>query len=400
MLRAWDDAPAILLSCPTPPRRYPAALMRVSELVLPQCLLGGEAQLQAFIAASPDLRPRLFFTPAPELFSGAERLDGLLRAAGARVPAGSKRPVHLRFGGTRAARVVKETRNGLVLAEDHRNLPVIPGRHPFADGLTLPADMRRLFTYRPGVARPATISGAAIPVTRLPEAAFDADLPAARGRGGQGLEILSLAEFRSAPWAAGATRARSAHLQAALALGDDAPFVLLPWNLDDPGSAVPAIVERTQRAMPRGGPALRLVLMPYNYPGQTGLIRRLVRQLREAEDLPAAVIEQIFIARVSRLGALPALRRLARIAWVDGNDPECLWTARRLQSSGFEPVVLNAHDLALPGLRHMGLDDTLALAAESRFGLLHYRLRLPSLRTLRTLVPLTRHLAQAGAARA
>lgn len=399
MLRAWDDAPAIILSCPTPPRRHAAALLPIAATALPQCLLGGEAQLHAFVAAMPDLRARLFFAPAPELFSDPPRTDALLEQAGARL-AGAARPVHLRFGGTRAARVLKEMRNGLVLAENHAAPPIIPGRHPFADGLTLPASMRRLFTYSARIARPATIAGAAIPITRLPPDMLTADIPAGRARTGEGLEIVSLAEFRSGPWAAGPVRARSAHLRAAQAAPGHPPFILLPWNLDDPGSAVPALVERTQRAMEPGAPALRLILLPYNYPGQTGLIRRLVRGLREAEGLPPDVTEQIFIARISDLAALPALRALARTAWVDGNDPEYEWTARRLQACGIEPIVLSAHDLRLAGLRHVKLDDTLPLAAESRFGLLHYRVRLPSLRTLRALVPLTGELAARGARRA
>ena len=69
LLRAWSDAPAFLLSCPGPLRRHHAALHPISQLTLPQCLLGGEAQLHAFAAGATELRSRMFFAPLPEMFA-------------------------------------------------------------------------------------------------------------------------------------------------------------------------------------------------------------------------------------------------------------------------------------------------------------------------------------------
>ena len=77
--RAWDDAPAFLLSCPGPLRHHHAAVQPIAQLSLPQCLLGSEAQLLAFAAAQPDLAPRLFFVPLPEMFASPASLDALGR---------------------------------------------------------------------------------------------------------------------------------------------------------------------------------------------------------------------------------------------------------------------------------------------------------------------------------
>jgi hypothetical protein len=144
--RSWDDAPAFLLSCPGPLRRHIASVQPISQLALPQCLLGSEAQLLAFTAAQPDLADRMFFVPLPEMFSGPASMRALDLACGLdpahRVAA--PRLVHLRFGGTRSARVLKDARNALVLAENHRAPPITASRHPFATGLTVPATIRRV----------------------------------------------------------------------------------------------------------------------------------------------------------------------------------------------------------------------------------------------------------------
>jgi len=376
LLRAWSDAPAFLLSCPGPPRRYHAAVQPISQLRLPQCLLGGEAQLTAFAAANPELAEKLFFAPMPEMFFSASSLRALWDATGAAPADGGI--VHLRFGGTRNARVLKGARNGLVLAEDHEAPPLTASRHPFASGLVLPAHIRRVFAYRRRVTRPVALGSEATPMTPLPVACISADLErrgGARGRaaGTDGLEIVSLAEFRSLAWAAGPVRERSADLAASVGSRRRVPFVLLPWNLNHAGSAVPTLIERTLNLQSPARPALRLLVLPFNYPGQTGLIRRMIRHVRATTDGGAKALHGVFVGRLSALASLPALRRLARVAWVDGNDPEYDWTMRRLAACGIEPVLLPA-------------DDALTVSAETRFGLLHFDTRLPSVRILRRII--------------
>ena len=419
MLRAWDDTPAIIVSCPGPPRRHHAAIQPLAGLSLPQCLLGGEAQLLAFAAAAASLAPRLYFCPMPELFSGPQSMQALQAATG-NTPFTTARPVHLRFGGTRSARIMKDARNGLVLAENHANPPITTSQHPFADGLTLPTQIRRLFTYDAAIPRPVTLGGGAIQTTRLPPESLTADLahtpdqpnPDTDGaplKGAplegaplegvlpEGLELVSLAEFRSALWAAGPVRARSAHFREARA--NDAatspvPFVLVPWNLDHPGSAVTALLERTMRLQSIARPAVRLLLMPYNYPGQTGLIRRLIRQLRDASQSGPAVLPQTFIGRLSHLAALPTLRHLAATAWIDGNDPEAAWTARRLAACGIKPILLGAiPDRLPPAIPVIPADDPLTITTETRFGPLHFRGRIPSMRALHDLLSVTRDMS-------
>jgi hypothetical protein len=403
LLRAWSDAPAFVLSCPGPLRRHHAAVLPISQLRLPQVLLGGEAQMRAFAAALPDLAPRMFFTPLPELFSAPASRAALHAATG---DPGGQRLVHLRFGGTRSARLMKDARNGIVLAENHHTLPITASRHPFASGLVLPALMRRIFAYDPAVARPINIDGSEVPLTGMDIDAVTADLPAGRKSGKDaaedGLELVSLAEFRSNAWAAGPVRARSPHLRAALASArdDGAPFVLLPWNLDHPGSTVPSLIERTLRLQYHVAPSVRLLVMPFNYPGQTGLIRRMIRQLRGKSEEGADALSHVFIGRLTDLRSLPDLLALARVAWVDGNDPEFDWTCRRLTACGIAPILLSPGHIAAPqGVTIVEADEAMTLEAETAFGLLHFRTQLPSLRALRKLLLLTRALAEATQAR-
>ena len=386
MLRAWSDAPAFVLSCPGPLRRQHAALTPISQLTLPQTLLGAEAQLLAFAAAEPEIAPRCFFTPLPEMFFTPQSLAPLWAALG-RVPA-ERLPVHLRFGGTRSVRVMKEAVNGVVLAEDHFSPPVTASAHPFASGLVLPAAIRRVFLCGEALARPLPLGRAAVQAHLVP----DALLAAAPWHGEAGEpELVSLAEFRSANFAAGPVRTASAQIRAAAGA---TPFVLVPWNLDNPGSAVPALLERALRLRAADQAALRFVIYPFNYPGQTGLIRRLIRRAREASAEAAAALGGIYLARAAGPEAIAGLRQLAPIAWVDGNDPEYAWTARRLAGAGFSPIVLAAREDAL-GLPAVAADDAVMFAAETRFGDLHFPLRLPSLRALRQLLDLTRATAAA-----
>ena len=330
----------------------------------------------AFAAANPELAERLFFAPLPEMFYSPSSLRALWGATGAAPADGGI--VHLRFGGTRNARVLKGARNGLVLAENHESPPLTASRHPFASGLVLPALMRRVFTYSRQVARPMALAGIETLMTPLPAACVSADLPrrgAARGglAATEGLEIVSLAEFRSNAWAAGPVRDPSADLAAAVGGRRRAPFVLVPWNLNHAGSAVPTLIERTLNLQSAARPAVRLLVLPFNYPGQTGLIRRLVRHVRTTTDGGARALQGVFVGRLSTLASLPALRRLTRAAWVDRNDPEHGWTMQRLAACGIAPALLPA-------------DDALTISAETRFGLLHFDTRLPSLRALRTLM--------------
>ena len=102
----------------------------------------------------------------------------------------------------------------------------------------------------------------------------------------------------------------------------------------------------------------------------------------------------LFLARLTHMSALPALRRLARVAWVDGNDPEHEWTMRRLEAAGFSPVLLDGGTGFRPGTILITADDELTIPAETAFGLLHFQAALPSLRALRSLLALTCDISQ------
>lgn len=385
-LRAWEDAPAIILSCPGPLRPHKAAITPVAELALPQCLLGYEAQLVAFAAAFPALGARMLFTPLPEMFSAPESLAALAP----HLVGSSEPPVHLRFGSARAARIFKPARNGAVIAEDTAEAPVTTSLHPFASGHVLPAAMRRAFIYTAEAAPLVNTRGETVPLTLLPPACINADILRARAEPRApdpqhpGLDLVSFAEFDSALWAAGPVRARSAHLPQVLREGQitGTPFVLLPWNLDAPGSIVPELLIRLVELQDPRRPLTRPLVLPYNYPGRLGLMRRLITRVRNAASDPEAVLRQIFVARLTRLESIPVLLRLAATAWVDGNDPESAWTLRRLRAAGIATILLDSGRAPPDAGTRIAAEEEIWIAAETRWGQLHFHAHIPARRDI------------------
>ena len=383
----WQDASAIILSCPGPPRRHGAAILPMAGLRLPQILLGSESQLLAFAARaarSPDLASRIFFAPLPEIFAAHRGLEAALRSAG-----GNPRdPVHLRFGGVRAARVLKGIPNGLVLAECERQLPLTASHHPFATGAVLPAAMQRVFALGPDVLRPRGVAGGgSLPIIDLPADLIDADVQLPHGgqlgrKPASDLDLACLADFRSAAWAAGS-------IQATLPAPPGAGALLLPWNLDHPGGIVPELLRRLARLQDAGAKLPRIVLLPFNYIGQTGIIRQLIKHVREAPGGGGALLHDVFLARARSPGGIAALLSIARVAWVDGNDPEHWWTLRRLHAIGATTILLDPGSGAASSQLSLTADEPMWVEADTRCGAMIFQARLPSLRTLPGLLRLT-----------
>ncbi len=396
----WQDASAIILSCPGPQRRHAAAILPVAGLRLPQMLLGSESQLLAFAAQaarSPDLARRVFFAPVPEIFAAARGLEAALGRAGG----DARGAVHLRFGGVRAARVLKGIPNGMVLAECDRRPPLTASHHPFATGTVLPAAMSRVFALGPDVIRPSGVAGGGqLPSVILPAELMTADLPAARDgqarlRPGGDLDLACLADFRSGAWAAGPMRGT---LDAAPAAG----AVLLPWNMDHPGSIVPELLRRLARLQDAGAAVPRIILLPFNYIGQTGIIRQLITYVREAPGGGGALLHDVHVARVRSLGGVASLLALARTAWVDGNDPEHWWTLGRLRAAGAAAILIDPGSGIAAGPQVVVADEPMWVEADTRCGAMIFHACLPSLRALPGLLRQTASLQapQARPARA
>jgi hypothetical protein len=380
VLQAWQQASAVVLSCPGPLRRHPRSVLPLSDLALPQVFLGGESQLAAFAAAAPSRsRQKMLFAPLPEMFSGPEGLDPAFRALG-RKPPDPARIVHLRFGSVRDARVLKGVANAAVLAERGSARPLTASHHPFASGDALPAAMRGVFQYGPEGARPWRAGGDILPQADLPPACVTADLATGCPPDPGALDLVSLTDFDSDLWAAGAVHASRPAARGA---------VLLPWNLAHFGSIVPELLIRLATLWQPGTRLPPLVLLPFNYLGQTGLLRQLLARLREANRLAAPLLAQIYFARVTRIGALAPLRKWARAAWVDGNDPESWWTMARFQAIGLDPLLIDPAPAAARDSLRVAADEAIWVEADTRYGRLTFDARLPSLRALPDLLART-----------
>ncbi len=164
----------------------------------------------------------------------------------------------------------------------------------------------------------------------------------------------------------------------------------MPWNMDHPGSIVPDLLARFASLRTGGGAMPPVILLPFNYIGQTGIIRDVIARIRAASDPPGALLAQLYIARVRNRSGLAALCRLSRLAWVDGNDPEHWWTLGRLAACGIATILLDAGapGPATPTLR-VPAEETLRVRAETRCGALIFQSRILALRALPDLLRLT-----------
>jgi hypothetical protein len=226
--------------------------------------------------------------------------------------------------------------------------------------------MERILTYSPLKLPPVRVDGSALPVDLLPRACLDADLkPGRRKTSAAGLDIVSCADFDSSAWAAGPVSGSPPP--------NPTPLVLLPWNLDHPGSLVPNLLARLVRLQSPTAPRVRVLVLPFNYLGQTGIIRRLIAHVAAAAGDRAA-LAHVAIGRLTSLASLPALRALSRTAWVEEGDPEHDWTMARLTAAGFSPLAL------------AGGEDRIWVEVETRYGTLAYHPTIPSLRELAALV--------------
>jgi hypothetical protein len=276
--------------------------------------------------------------------------------------------------------------------------------------------MRRVFVYGPEDTRPEAMGGEALPVSRLPAECITADLDLSRAtrraagrrrRAGEleeehetaqdpGLDLVSFAEFRSGAWAAGTVRGRMAQLRAVLREARGAqgpPFVLLPWNMDHPGSIVPELLSRLTRLAGPAGPWANVIVLPFNYLGQTGIIRRLIAQVREVAGSNERLLGQLHIGRLSRLDALKQLAAISSVAWIDGNDPEHAWTTARLAAAGLSPILLGTTKPDDPS-PHIPCEEAMAIQVETRYGELNFPVRVPALRDLPALLALTRSASE------
>jgi hypothetical protein len=394
VLRDWQEAPALVLSCPGPMRRHSASLLPLEKAALPQVFLGGESQLLAYAASVPHMAGRLFFAPLPEMFGGPASLDAAWRAAG-RTPPETGAVVHLRFGSVRDARILKGARNAAVVAEAQSAPPLTVSHHPFASGQMLPAATERLLVYGPHTRRPHPIGKGPLPESGLPGSAVTADLGVPAPRKPQrtgieaGLDLVSLANYSAPDWAAGCVRSQAVDIMPAAdaALGAR-PSVLLPWNLAHFGSIVPELLKRLATLRRPDAPIPVVVIMPFNYLGLTGTIRTLIADLREAAEAPDPLMNEMFLARVTRLPGLGVLKNLSRVVWIDGNDPEGWWTLARFGASGFDPIVIDP-DESQPDPGRFPADEPIRVEADTRHGTLSFDVRVPSLRALPHLLAMT-----------
>ena len=345
--------PTVLVSTPTTRLDFAACVLPMAQHRPFQALFGYEGQLAAMAAGLAAAGVDCALLPAPEIFGHPAALAAIRARLGADNPL-----VHLRFGATRSARLLKGATNLFVAGDDAALPPIDLGWHPFGGGDRLPPLMAGVLSYGP-LHRPLLdLAGAVLPTTTLPEVAASADLDLAARPGRTvmaGLQVQSLAEFARAAWPRGGEAGRAASgapaerhaageplrsidLHAALTGAAPRRLIALPWNLAHPGGIVADLTVKLAR---RREPDVGLLLLPFNIGSEAlDAVPRLADHVRAATDAPEAALRAIFVGRLRRPGGAHALSRITPTAWVDGSDPEAGWTLRRLERLGIAGILV------------------------------------------------------------
>ncbi len=341
--------PTVLVSTPTTRLDFAACVLPVAQHRPFQTLFGYEGQLAAMAAALAVGGADCALLPAPEIFGHPSALAAIRARLGADHPL-----VHLRFGATGAARLLKGATNLFVAGDDAALPPIDLGWHPFGGGDRLPPLMAGVLSYGPRHRPLTNLAGTPLPTTTLPAAAASADLDLAGQPGGTalaGLQVQSLAEFAAPAWSrttdaartspaepAATEPLRSADLHAALSGAATRRLIALPWNLAHPGGIVADLTVKLARRRDR---TVGLMLLPFNV-GAAGLeaVPRLADHVRAATDAPEMALRAIFVGRLRTPRSALSLRTVAPTAWVDGSDPEAGWTLRRLERLGIAGILV------------------------------------------------------------
>ncbi len=416
----------IIASAPLSIEAYGASILPAAQYRLDQRLLGFEAQLNAFSHILDRDGQTLNLAPLPEMLPpGAPPVGTHARSdwssnqstAGQRAgDAPRLAPIHLRFGPVRYARVIKGARNVAILADD----PVTPSTEDTADlpgsDICLPATFSAVFAYDTRRAGPIEAGFGAdrhkLTAQPLPPECHHADLDAEAQAGRPaplpvrptpyvfpGLTVCSLAEYRRVTWEQAGGLADPSHAydwRRALATHPPAPnhpagFILLPWNLANPASIVPDLVKKLLVWEAGAAPLCRIVLYPFNTtPLGRHTIETLVTDLQARDDIRPG-LSNLFVAKLHALRHAFDLPKICPLAWIEAQDPESAWTARRLAYLGLQSILLR--DQAPSAGAAIACDQRLAIHRSDCFGPRTYEVRTLSPRRLSQL------LAQSDAAR-
>ncbi len=350
-----------ILSGVAPDQKWDCALAPLAAYHGQQCLLGWDAQLLAFGAMLGRVGASCLVTPAPEMFFTPTSLR--VAAASAGISASSLTDaVHIRFGGGRFARLLRGIPNLIATAETAWTGILAPGAHPFRDQNTAPHAFQRVLDLTGQAGPLKRPNGAEIERIAVPRCCAGADVPELQliprpltAADFDGLEMASLAEFdgRDASRAAEALQARRVMLEfntGGLAL--TRKLVLLPWNLANPATCIPDLAVKYLRAFAGTAHDCYLVLLPFNADQKraaqmqklaAGIKRDLAAMLPAPPDFqpPGQLPSGVMIGQVLDFSGLATLRRMGAVAWVDGADPEAVWTEARLAACGIPAVFLS-----------------------------------------------------------
>lgn len=383
------------------------ATLPIAHYAGEQVLLGFEAQLRSFGHMMRQHGRPVAFTPLPEIFATPRSLAALIPERAS--PDSAPEILHLRFGPARSARVLKGSRNMMVLADDPVRLPIDDAIHPLGTGTCLPSPFCTVFTYAPRRLHPIFAGSTLLQEHLLPQPFVRADIDREAMVGGPdgapepfhhwsriaGLHVTSFAEYQPATWSNPGTASGTggAAWRRALALANTrAPwrsgFIMVPWNLAHPASIVPDLIRKLSRGAPLEDAGRWIVLFPFNAtPLSASRIDEVVATIRDLAGGRAGVLRSFFLARLTSLQDAYRLRHIFPLAWLEEDDPESAWTRRRLTCLGIPIGLLGPVDDVEASCRFaVAGDEPIRLRVSDNFGEHSFPARSLSVRQLATLL--------------
>lgn len=390
--------PLIVISAPNDPRQAAASVVGGRRFKPSQVLFGADAQVNIAISALGQAGFRVFVTCSPEAFCTTHSFAPFA-GFNKRAAAPWDGLVHLRFGPCQHARVLKRVPNILVSTGLARHRTMTMGGHPLADGLTAPAAFTSVLHFG---APPALLAahGGALGAVRLPDAFMHGDLAAREAepaeRAGESaaesaadlltevrMQIDAFAEFDPARWDGSSPEVRrgpSRLFRRALietlnarqaGMRDGPAFVLLPFDVSDPASVIPALLRAfVQSPGLRAGRA-RPVLMPFNEHGRIGALEAIVGEMRDraAQAGCAELASRLFVGRLLGFDDVDVFAQLFPAAIVDGLGAEGGWTAGRLAHFGVRALVLGDGQAAGEmAAAHLACDEEIRIRVDDELG--------------------------------
>jgi hypothetical protein len=385
LVRLQDGLPQgekIVVSAPVDTRDFQRGFIGLQAWPRATALIGFGSHVSCLAAAAKAAGAACYFCGAPEIYSASLAERQFERAGD-----GGARFVHMRVGPARYARVLRGAENVFFATEDAAMMPSISSLNPYASNRVLPPAFERIAAVDGLKVLPDRLVGQPLPVDRCAVDLARADIdgagsPSSGGGTEQPRPFASFAgdELANISAETAAREAWTGRPDSFEGLGPRA--LMLPWNLCNPVAIAPVLVRMMARHQMAALEKMPVVLCPYNTTWRRGQdIVEFVAEIR-TRLWQSPLLGQFWLASLGTSDMRALSRKIALSAWLDVDDPELLWTSRRVRAVGIDIAVVGGNaplsDAAFAGARRYTSVMRSTVDIRDEFGRRSYVVTVPS----------------------